>query len=63
MPLLFYFSLIIWMGMVEIMQDELRIPTKAKVKVGTPARLETERLFDAEFHYHAGARVISLMFT
>jgi hypothetical protein len=37
MPLLFYFPLIIWMGMVEIMQDELRVPAKAKV--GTPARL------------------------
>jgi hypothetical protein len=25
MPLLFYLPLIIWMGMVEIMQDELRV--------------------------------------
>ena len=29
MPLLFYFPLIIWMGMLEAMQDELRVPVKA----------------------------------
>jgi hypothetical protein len=37
MPLLFYLPLIIWMGMVEIMHDELRVPAKAKVE--TPTRL------------------------
>ena len=36
MPLLFYFLLIIWMGMVEIMQDEMRVPVKIKAR--TPAR-------------------------
>jgi hypothetical protein len=30
MPLLFYFPLIIWMGMLEAMQDELRVPVKAR---------------------------------
>jgi hypothetical protein len=37
MPLLFYFPLTIWMGIVDVMQDELRVPAKAKVV--TPARL------------------------
>jgi hypothetical protein len=36
MPLLFYFPLIIWMGMMEIAQDEMRIPIK--VKTPTPLR-------------------------
>jgi hypothetical protein len=30
MPLLFYFPLIIWMGMLEAMQDEMRVPATAK---------------------------------
>ncbi len=30
MPLLFYFPLIVWMGMLEAMQDEMRVPTTAK---------------------------------
>lgn len=56
MPLLFYFPLIIWMGMVEIMHDELRVPAKAKVGRRQGCSMP-------KFHYHAGARVISLMFT
>ena len=32
MPLLFYFPLIIWMGMLEAMQDEMRIPAAAKAR-------------------------------
>ena len=30
MPLLFYFPLIIWMGMLGAMQDEMRVPATAK---------------------------------
>ena len=30
MPLLFYFPLIVWMGMFEAMQDEMRVPAKAR---------------------------------
>ena len=30
MPLLFYFPLIIWMGMLEAMQDEMRVPVKTR---------------------------------
>jgi len=30
MPLLFYLPIIIWMGMVEIAQEELRAPVKIK---------------------------------
>lgn len=36
MPLLFYFPLIIWMGLVEIVQEEMRVPVK--VKAATPER-------------------------
>jgi len=36
MPLLFYFPYIIWMGMMEIVQDEMRAPVK--IKAQTPAR-------------------------
>ena len=36
MPLLFYFLLIIWMGLVEIVQEEMRISVKAKA--ATPER-------------------------
>ena len=32
MPLLFYFPLIVWMGMLEIMQDEMRVPAKIKAR-------------------------------
>ena len=31
MPLLFYFPLIVWMGMFEIMQDEMREPATVRV--------------------------------
>ncbi len=34
MPLLFYFPLIIWMGVIEIVREEMRIPVK--VKAGPP---------------------------
>jgi hypothetical protein len=34
MPLLLYFPFIVWMGMLEIAHDELRVP----VKVETPVR-------------------------
>ena len=30
MPLLFYFPLIIWMGMMEIAQDEMRVPVNVR---------------------------------
>ena len=30
MPLLFYFPLIVWMGMLEAMQDEMWVPVTAK---------------------------------
>jgi hypothetical protein len=36
MPLLFYFPLIIWMGMMEIAQDEMRIAVKVNTR--TPLR-------------------------
>jgi hypothetical protein len=36
MPLLFYFPLIIWMGMMEIAHDELRVPVNVRTR--TPAR-------------------------
>ena len=32
MPLLFYFPLIIWMGMLGAMQDEMRMPVTAKAR-------------------------------
>jgi len=32
MPLLFYFPLIVWMGMLELAQDEMRVPAKARVR-------------------------------
>ena len=32
MPLLFYFPLIVWMGMLEAIQDEMRVPAKAKAR-------------------------------
>jgi hypothetical protein len=33
MPLLFYFPFIIWMGMLEIAHDEMRVPIKVKAPV------------------------------
>jgi hypothetical protein len=31
MPLLFYLPLIIWMGLFEVAQDEMRVPVKVNV--------------------------------
>jgi len=31
MPLLLYFPLIIWMGMMEIVQGEMRVPVRTRV--------------------------------
>ena len=35
MPLLFYFPLIVWMGMLEVVQDEIATPAQAKARVPT----------------------------
>jgi hypothetical protein len=32
MPLLFYLPLIIWMGMIEYVHDEMRAPATVKVR-------------------------------
>jgi hypothetical protein len=32
MPLLFYFPLIVWMGMLGAMQEEMRAPMTVKVR-------------------------------
>jgi len=32
MPLLFYFPFIVWMGLMEVVQDEMRIPVKVKAR-------------------------------
>jgi hypothetical protein len=32
MPLLFYFPLIVWMGMMEVVQQEVRAPVKIKAQ-------------------------------
>ncbi len=32
MPLLFYFPLIVWMGMLGAMQDEMRVPATVKAR-------------------------------
>jgi hypothetical protein len=32
MPLLFYFPLIVWMGMVNAMQDDMRVPVTVKAR-------------------------------
>jgi len=32
MPLLFYFPLIVWMGMAEIMRDEMKVPDTADTR-------------------------------
>ncbi len=33
MPLLFYFPLIIWMGMAEVVQQEMHAPVKVRARV------------------------------
>lgn len=35
MPLLWYFPLIVWMGMLEVVRSELGAPAEAKVRVST----------------------------
>jgi hypothetical protein len=37
MPLLFYFPFIVWMGMMEIVYDEMRVPVR--IKAPAPRRL------------------------
>jgi len=32
MPLLFYFPLIMWMGLMEIVQEKMRAPVKVKAQ-------------------------------
>jgi hypothetical protein len=32
MPLLFYFPYIVWMGMMQIVHDEMRVPVKIKAR-------------------------------
>src|SRR5262245_35224410 len=32
MPLLFYFPYIIWMGMMQVVQDDMRVPVKIKAR-------------------------------
>jgi hypothetical protein len=32
MPLLFYFPYIVWMGMMQLVQDEMRVPVKIKAR-------------------------------
>lgn len=32
MPLLFYFPYIVWMGMMQLVQDEMRVPVKVKAR-------------------------------
>jgi hypothetical protein len=50
MPLLFYLPLIVWMGMFEAMQDQMRVPAAAKAA----ARLKSSQ--DAPFR-HVRAQV------
>jgi hypothetical protein len=38
MPLLFYFPLIVWMGMMEIAQDEMRVPVRVKARTSSKAK-------------------------
>jgi len=33
MPLLFYFPFIVWMGMLEVAHDEMRVPVKVSAPV------------------------------
>lgn len=35
MPLLFYFPFIVWMGLMEIAQDEMRIPVRVKARTSS----------------------------
>jgi hypothetical protein len=32
MPLLFYFPYIVWMGMMQLVQDEMRVPVKINAR-------------------------------
>jgi hypothetical protein len=32
MPLLFYFPFIVWMGLMKIAQDEMRVPVRVKTR-------------------------------
>jgi len=36
MPLLLYFPLIIWMGLMGVAQDEMRVPVKIKAQSRLP---------------------------
>lgn len=36
MPLLFYLPLIVWMGLFEVAQDEMRILSKARLSTNRP---------------------------
>ena len=36
MPLLFYFPMVIWLGMIGVVQDEMRVPVRARAR--TPER-------------------------
>ena len=38
MPLLFFFPLIVWMGMMEIAQDEMRVPVRVKARTSSKAK-------------------------
>jgi hypothetical protein len=35
MPLLFYFPFIVWMGLMEVAQDEMRAPVRVKTRTPT----------------------------
>ena len=35
MPLLFYFPFIVWMGLLEVAQDEMRVPVTVKTRTPT----------------------------
>jgi hypothetical protein len=35
MPLLFYFPFIVWMGLMEVAQDEMRVPVRVKTRTPT----------------------------
>jgi hypothetical protein len=35
MPLLFYFPFIVWLGLMEIAQDEMRVPVRFKTRTPT----------------------------
>ena len=42
MPLLFYLPLIIWMGLFEVAQDEMRVPVKVKALRGDSTMTERD---------------------